>query len=99
MQGFYSATLVALTGAQNERLWFKTQLKLCSLWFGLKEFSRAARILKELHRWARLCTLGPWHLGAGSAGLQGHQLRAHVLQQRAVADTTPQTGNGLSVVV
>ena len=52
VQGFYSATLEALTGASNERLWFKTQLKLCGLWFGLKEFSRAAKILKELHRLA-----------------------------------------------
>ena len=50
VQGFYSATLEALAEAQNERLWFKTQLKLCGLWFGLKEYGRAHRILKELHK-------------------------------------------------
>ena len=52
LQGFYRCTLDALTGAQNERLWFKTQLKLCGLWFGHREFSKAAKILKELHRCA-----------------------------------------------
>ena len=50
VQGFYGATLDALAEAKNERLWFKTQLKLCALWFKLSEFGRLARILKELHR-------------------------------------------------
>lgn len=50
LQDFYSFTLAALAEANNERLWFKTQLKLCSLWFKLKEYSRMHRILKELHR-------------------------------------------------
>lgn len=50
LQAFYSTTLEALAEAKNERLWFKTQLKLCGLWFKLNEYSRLARILKELHR-------------------------------------------------
>lgn len=50
IQAFYSTTLEALAEAKNERLWFKTQLKLCGLWFKLNEYSRLARILKELHR-------------------------------------------------
>ena len=50
VQDFYGTTLDALVEAKNERLWFKTQLKLCSLWFKLREYSRAARILRELHK-------------------------------------------------
>ena len=50
MQEFYGITLQALAEAKNERLWFKTQLKLCSLWLKLHEYSRAAKLLKELHR-------------------------------------------------
>lgn len=41
--------------AANERLWFKTNLKLSGLWFQLKEFGRAQRILKDLHK----CALSP----------------------------------------
>ena len=50
LQDFYGTTLEALAEAKNERLWFKTQLKLCGLWFKLKEYNRAQKILKELHR-------------------------------------------------
>lgn len=49
-QEFYGITLEALVEAKNERLWFKTQLKLCSLWLKLREFTRATKLLKELHR-------------------------------------------------
>ena len=52
LQDFYSITLASLAEANNERLWFKTQLKLCGLWFKLKEFSRMHKILKELHKYA-----------------------------------------------
>ena len=51
MQDFYGLTLDALKEAKNDRLWFKTQLKLCGLWFKLKEYGRGAKILRELHRW------------------------------------------------
>ena len=58
-QEFYGITLEALAEAKNERLWFKTQLKLCSLWLKLREFSRATKLLKELHRrGARGCAKG-----------------------------------------
>ena len=53
MQDFYGLTLDALKEAKNDRLWFKTQLKLCGLWFKLKEYGRGAKILRELHRWPR----------------------------------------------
>jgi hypothetical protein len=51
LQEFYETTLVALEKARNDRLWFKTQLKLVGLWFKAKEYSRMHKILKELHRW------------------------------------------------
>ncbi|GBF94078.1 COP9 signalosome complex subunit [Raphidocelis subcapitata] len=50
LQTFYETTLRALEKARNDRLWFKTNLKLCGLWFRKKEFGRMARVVKELHR-------------------------------------------------
>ncbi|KAK9916582.1 hypothetical protein WJX75_004481 [Coccomyxa subellipsoidea] len=50
LQDFYGTTLDALVEAKNDRLWFKTQLKLCGLWFKLKEYGRASKILRELHK-------------------------------------------------
>lgn len=50
LQEFYETTLRALEKARNDRLWFKTQLKLVGLWFKMKEYSRMHKILKELHR-------------------------------------------------
>ncbi|KAK9831921.1 hypothetical protein WJX74_008615 [Apatococcus lobatus] len=50
LQDFYGATLNALADAKNERLQFKTNLKLCGLWFKLQEYGRTSKILKELHR-------------------------------------------------
>ncbi|BDA40631.1 COP9 signalosome complex subunit 2 [Coccomyxa sp. Obi] len=50
LQDFYGTTLEALMEAKNDRLWFKTQLKLCGLWFKLKEYGRASKILRDLHR-------------------------------------------------
>lgn len=49
-QSFYENTLKALERTRNDRLWFKTQLKLCNLWFKRGEYGRMGRILKELHR-------------------------------------------------
>ena len=36
LQEFYETTLTALQEAKNERLWFKTNLKLGKLWFDLE---------------------------------------------------------------
>lgn len=47
---FYETTLRALEEAKNERLWFKTQLKLGKLWSDQHEYGRLAKILRELHR-------------------------------------------------
>lgn len=50
LQEFYEKTLDALQEARNERLWFKTNLKLGKLWFDVGEFGRLAKVLKELHK-------------------------------------------------
>ncbi|KAL5543650.1 hypothetical protein UlMin_007434 [Ulmus minor] len=40
-------TLKALEEAKNERLWFKTNLKLCKIWFDMGEYGR---MIMELHK-------------------------------------------------
>ena len=48
-QDFYGLTLESLADSKNERLWFKTNMKLANLWVGLGEGGQAARVLRELH--------------------------------------------------
>ena len=43
-------TLSAPQEARNDRLWFKTNLKLGKLWFDREEYARLQKILKELHK-------------------------------------------------
>lgn len=50
LHSFYETTLHALAQASNERLWFKTNLKLGKLWFDGGQYGRLAKVLKELHR-------------------------------------------------
>jgi len=50
LQQFYETTLEALKQAKNERLWFKTNLKLGKLYFDTKENTKLQKILRELHR-------------------------------------------------
>ncbi|PHT62363.1 COP9 signalosome complex subunit 2, partial [Capsicum annuum] len=50
LQEFYQTTLKALEEAKSERLWFKTNLKLCKIWFDIREYGRMSKILKELHK-------------------------------------------------
>ncbi|KAH1194468.1 COP9 signalosome complex subunit 2 [Glycine max] len=50
LQEFYQTTLQALEEAKNERLWFKTNLKLCKIFFDIGEYGRMSKILKELHK-------------------------------------------------
>ncbi|KAK4408327.1 COP9 signalosome complex subunit [Sesamum angolense] len=47
LQEFYQTTLKALEEAKNERLWFKTNLKLCKIWFDIGEYGRMS---KELYQ-------------------------------------------------
>jgi len=49
IQEFYETTLKALEKARNDRLWFKTNLKLANLWFKKGEYGRMAKIVKDLH--------------------------------------------------
>jgi COP9 signalosome complex subunit 2 len=39
-----------LEKAKNDRLWFKTSLKLANLWFKKGEYGRMAKLVKDLHR-------------------------------------------------
>eukprot|EP00210_Caulerpa_lentillifera_P003871 g3698.t1 len=50
LQQFYETTLKALEGNHNDRLWFKTNLKLCSLHFSKRDFNALANIIKELKK-------------------------------------------------
>ncbi|CAI9768606.1 unnamed protein product [Fraxinus pennsylvanica] len=50
LKEFYQTTLKALEEAKNERLWFKTNLKLCKIWIDMGEYGRMSKILKELHK-------------------------------------------------
>lgn len=50
LQEFYETTLKKLEETKNERLWFKTNLKLCKLLFDAKDFPRTQLILRELHK-------------------------------------------------
>lgn len=44
LQEFYSLTLDSMAEAKNERLWFKTNMKLANLWVSLKEAGKAAKV-------------------------------------------------------
>mmetsp|Transcript_11567 Transcript_11567/g.30108 ORF Transcript_11567/g.30108 Transcript_11567/m.30108 type:complete len:434 (-) Transcript_11567:290-1591(-) len=49
LQEFYQTTLDALKQAQNERLWFKTNLKLGKLYYDTSEYGGLQQIIRELH--------------------------------------------------
>lgn len=50
LQKFYETTLQSEEGCNNERLWFKANLKLCDLWFQSGDFVPLARALKLLNQ-------------------------------------------------
>lgn len=50
LQDFYETTLEALKDAKNDRLWFKTNTKLGKLYFDRGDFTKLAKILKQLHQ-------------------------------------------------
>jgi COP9 signalosome complex subunit 2 len=50
MENFYSLTLDSFQGANNERLWLKTNVKLARLWFAQRNFRQLSEKLKELHK-------------------------------------------------
>jgi COP9 signalosome complex subunit 2 len=49
LREFYQTTLLTLKEAKNDRLWFKTNLKLCKMFFEQKDFTRVSRISAELY--------------------------------------------------
>lgn len=49
LEKVYSATVSALTGLNNDRLQLKTHLKLAKLYLDRSEWSRLARVLRQLH--------------------------------------------------
>ncbi|THH02349.1 hypothetical protein EW026_g501 [Hermanssonia centrifuga] len=49
LEKFYQATKRALLEAKNERLSVKTNLKLAKLWLDRKEYTRLAKLIRELH--------------------------------------------------
>jgi COP9 signalosome complex subunit 2 len=50
LQNFYETTLGALKETKNERLWFKTNLKLGKLYEEQQDYVKLQKILKELHK-------------------------------------------------
>jgi len=50
LQDFYETTLDSLKDDNNERLWFKTNVKLGQLMYTRGEFGRLAKIIKELKK-------------------------------------------------
>ncbi|XP_066909827.1 COP9 signalosome complex subunit 2 [Halyomorpha halys] len=50
LQNFYETTLEALKDAKNDRLWFKTNTKLGKLYYDREDFTKLAKILKQLHQ-------------------------------------------------
>ncbi|KAI6232658.1 Proteasome component region PCI domain containing protein [Aphelenchoides fujianensis] len=45
---FYQTTLEALQTAKNDRLWFKTNIKLGKLYFDQREYDKLEKVLKQL---------------------------------------------------
>lgn len=53
LQEFYQITLDAMAEAKNDRLWFKANLKLATLFLNARECGKALRLLKDLHKSCR----------------------------------------------
>jgi len=49
MGEFYSLTLQSFEGANNERLWLKTNIKRAKLWLDRKEYTQLNKSIKQLH--------------------------------------------------
>ncbi len=83
LQDFYETTLRSLEQAKNERLLFKTNLKLANLWFKKQEYGRLGRNLKELHR----------------CGGHGAPLAGHARKSRSSSSSSGVVAHCCSVVV
>jgi COP9 signalosome complex subunit 2 len=85
LQEFYGLTLGALAEANNERLWFKTNVKLANLWLGLKETNKAAEVLSELHAACQDASTGLDDSRKGTQLLEVYalQIQLHTEQRNA----------------
>ena len=50
LQQLYEATLRAVADQGNERLWFKTNVRLANLWVHRHDWARLTRVLRELRK-------------------------------------------------
>lgn len=50
LEAFYSLTLQCFQSTNNERLWLKTNIKLCKLLLDRRDYATVTRKLRELHR-------------------------------------------------
>lgn len=50
LEAFYSLTLQCFQSTNNERLWLKTNIKLCKLLLDRRDYSTVTRKLRELHK-------------------------------------------------
>jgi COP9 signalosome complex subunit 2 len=60
LQNFYETTLNALKETKNDRLWFKTKLKLGKLYFDNEEYAKLSKVLKELHKSCQVNSFLKW---------------------------------------
>ncbi|CAG9461106.1 unnamed protein product [Pedinophyceae sp. YPF-701] len=51
LEDMYEATLAAMEGARNERLWFKVSTRLAALWLRRGDLARLGALLKGLRKW------------------------------------------------
>jgi len=50
LRRFYELTLASQDATVNERLWFKTNLKLCEMWLAAEDFAPMARVVRQLRQ-------------------------------------------------
>lgn len=81
LQDFYEATLAALRESKNERLWFKTNLKLANLYFQREDYARMTRITREL-KGSCLKSDGTEDLNKGSQLLEIYALEIQMYTQQ-----------------
>jgi COP9 signalosome complex subunit 2 len=87
LEGLYGATLEALAEAKNERLWFKTQMKLAHLHVAQRAPERAARTLAALRA---ACAADAAPGDDARRGTQLLEVYALEIQMHAEAGNAPQ---------
>ncbi|RDD37030.1 COP9 signalosome complex subunit 2 [Trichoplax sp. H2] len=83
LQNFYETTLDALREAKNERLWFKTNVKLGKLYFDREDYARLSKILKLLYASCQT-TDGDYDLKKGTQLLEIYALEIQMYTAQAL---------------